>query len=195
MQVDDDVDDLQIQHGEIPPEVLDLMKLLTPSDNPTDLDLNQRQVIAYMAGYIVRKIRIKFKKCTDCLLTVSLHDASACELYRFIEKKQYNCDQSSGLALPSQSLINTIEALEVCFRKSIIAVISSDGVMSALFAKGMDSVKDHSNVFCSTCFKSLRYAVKLFMRVRIHHFLREENRRILHPNKVRNRKFLQIAHC
>ncbi len=98
--------------------------------------------------------------------------------------------------LRTAALVDLIIALESNFRKHINSVVHSVGLGNKLFTSGMEVVSECREVVCSKeeCKRSLVFLVKLFNRIRIHHILRTQNRRITQPNQKRNRIFLKITH-
>ncbi len=154
----------------------------------------------YIAGYIADKVVGKFADpegpCKECAL-LSTHVPTDCR-YTFLKDKQY-ADLAlgeKGLKVPSTALVDLIIALESNFRKHINSVVHSVGLGNKLFTSGMEVVSECREVVCSKeeCKRSLVFLVKLFNRIRIHHVLRTQNRRISQPNQKRNRNFLKLTH-
>ncbi len=154
----------------------------------------------YIAGYIADKVVGKLAElegpCKECTL-LSTHVPADCG-YTFLKDKQY-ADLAlgeKGLKVPSTALVDLIIALESNFRKHINSVVHSVGLGNKLFTSGMEVVSECREVVCSKeeCKRSLVFLVKLFNRIRIHHVLRTQNRRISQPNQKRNRTFLKLTH-
>lgn len=181
-----------------PPEVvLDLLtKPLAQSSPAFDHDGN---VLVYIAGYIADKVLGNFTDpegpCKECTL-LSTHFPTDSR-YTFLKDKQYTdlVLGEKGLKVPSTALVDLLTALESNFRKRISSVIHSVGLGNKLFTGSMEVDSECREVVCSReeCKKSLVYLVKLFNRIRIHHVLRTQNRRISQPNQKRNRKFLKLT--
>ncbi len=101
-----------------------------------------------------------------------------------------------GLLIPSAAMVNLVIDLEKVIRRKKPLVINTKGVGSALFASCMCVVQQHDSITCyqKRCDVFTRFVVKLYVRIRIHHFLKEESRRMSQPKQKRNRKFLKVAH-
>ncbi|XP_033502419.2 uncharacterized protein LOC117269502 [Epinephelus lanceolatus] len=183
-----------------PPEgVLDMLSKMTPVSSSSAFDLDGN-VLVYIAGYIVNKVVGKFSgpegPCNNCsLLTTYVPTDSR---YTFLKDKQYTdlVLGEKGLKVPSTALVDLITALESNFRKNVNSVIHTLCLGQKLFNSSMEVVSECSEVVCGkeACRHLLVYMVKLFNRIRIHHVLRTQNRRISQPNQKRNRKFLKLSH-
>lgn len=176
-----------------------MLSKMTPVSSSSAFELDGN-VLVYIAGYIVNKVVGKFSgpegPCNDCsLLTTYVPTDSR---YTFLKDKQYTdlVLGEKGLKVPSTAVVDLITALESNFRKNVNSVIHTLCLGQKLFNSSMEVVSECSEVVCGkeACRHSLVYMVKLFNRIRIHHVLRTQNRRISQPNQKRNRKFLKLCH-
>lgn len=176
--------------GVLPQCVLDLLSgTSSVSVNTSDHDGN---VLVYLAGYIGSKAVEKYSTEKECnILTTDVPDDPR---YTFLSDKQYtdlNLGEK-GLKVPSLAQVDLITALENNFRENMTLVIHTDGLGEKLFTSSVTLLSKCNRVVCDR--KTLVYMVKLFIRIRIHHVLREETRRLSQPNQKRNRKFLKMTH-
>ena len=137
--------------------------------------------------------------CEICysICTLSREDVEANEAcYFFLNRKQYADLDSGGLVLPSPPFLDFVKEMEVVLRKHMPIVINQPDVSKHLFALCAPVVDQGKELFCGSdpCESTLVYIMQLYIRTRIHHVLRKENRRIQMPNQKRNRKFLKLSY-
>ena len=171
----------------------DLMRVA----NASCLTLPEENILVYIAGYLLRKLS-KRHTCDICLQSLVQNCVSdpANKSYCFIDMKQYQHLDSGGLTYPSTTLVNFTNALEKVFRTSFPCVMHSSFVRSRLVKTTSSRVEDITcgNVKCQSA-QSYMYLINVFMTVRIHHVLREQNSGFGVSGRKRNRKIVKfISH-
>ena len=150
-----------------------------------DVDSN---VVCYIAGYICAKINKKIS-CPDCH-TAYVHSKETWKTLHathtvLVQTRQFDWAKY-GLTVPSPALYELCCAIERVVQTNMEGVMAGPGVMGSLKDIFMQSV-DRESYEINCCCKVhqtywLNAAVTLFLRVRIHHFV-----------KVRNRELKQLA--
>ena len=165
------------------------------SNMPPNMTPQEGNIIVYLAGYIGKKAISKFK-CSDCVSIWRKPDAaSSSTLYAFIDNKQYSDLTVGGLFYPSSVLVKFVTCLESVFREQVpIAIHGSK--LGVNFMSKVQSSASAPRVTCSNdaCLPSHSYMVQLYFIVRVHHYLREQNRQMQQPHAKRNRKTLKLMH-
>ena len=180
----------------LPSDTGELLDQCAPPSQSNSLDCQDSNVITYITGYLIRKSEKKFTICPTCCSSWKTTPESATSLnYQFIYKKQFeHLSHDKGLQLPSKSMIAMVSDLELSFRNRT-AHLQGEKVFQRLLQALLAKV-DFSEMTCelSNCKLAVEYMVALFCRVRLHHFLKEQNRLILAPKQKRNRKIMKLSH-
>lgn len=173
----------------IPDEVLECLSLFS---KPA-LDDQDQNVATYMTGYLLKKTS-ENNKCPDCSKLWTVHDEWEKDdiVYTFTKHKQYS-DTYIGLQFPTLEIVHSVIKNEELFRNSVLKIIQSCNVMASLEQK---LSKEFELPTCGkgSCMKAGEYMVKLYTKVRLHHFIKEQNRHLRKPNLKRNRKMMKLSH-
>ena len=152
--------------------------------------LPEENIIAYMAGYLLRKSKIS--ECATCKSRLIYDNPPNSELYFFLKAKSHK--ETGMLVYPTEVFVDYIESLETRFTLVFAAVMHMTGVMRRLY-KNMDGLSD-GVLHCtnSSCFAKLCAMTKLYIKVRLHHALKLSNRQHKVAGGKRKRKMLKLSH-
>lgn len=100
--------------------------------NKFQLFFTSKEVQAYMAGYIVRKLKLKCK-CLSCLNTIQLNDDELHSRDRFIDLME----KYGGLSRASDDLFKLTEQLEAAF----LDVVGRVGLSRGIIYKILDKIE------------------------------------------------------
>lgn len=186
--------------AQLPASVRNILSVCT---FPTDLNLQERpdenfsmqerNVLAYISGYIARKLRKKV--CSMCEYKfVQIKDpveSEQMEDLMLVREKKY-AGAKDGLVVPSQLLIDGVSQIEAVYRCVIDDVMYLDSVKGALACRVLKNVS-LEELQCDICNGHLAI-IHLMLNVRIHHTLKEANRNLRHSKSRKNRKVLKFSH-
>lgn len=161
-----------------------------------DLTVVDRNVTCYLAGYICYKLKHELHNCDVCLAAyVAGHTATTTicgEDYIFTSIKSYDWAQR-GLTMPTANFLALCKGMEKVVASQVESAIGRDGVAVTL-ERGIRSSLDCDSYFvdnmCDEHHSSvLDKVVRLFIRIRIYHFVKIRNREIKElADKRKNRK-------
>lgn len=154
-----------------------------------DLSLEECNILAYICGYICRKIQGKV--CEECFGNLKSTINPDNPAHVFLSKKNYGDTRGGGLIAPSQDLYDMVETLEKEYRDMVESVTHMDRIMYRLVT-GLE--KKVAGFFPCTVCGSRTLMVSLFVRVRFHHDLKEQNKRSATAKGRKNRKVLKFSH-
>ena len=157
---------------------------------PPQFSMVEDNILVYIAGYLAHKAYKKFS-CLDCYKVWQDTSKVPNEQNTFMKHKQYQYCHESGLYFPSDSLLNFVSHLEQQFR-TVSNVFHTKGLLLK-YILVVNSASDVPSV-TSSCENCCKYVIRLFFVVRIHHFLREQNRTFQLPGGKRNRKVMKLLH-
>ena len=181
----------------VPESVRSLLSVCAlPEDGLSDAECN---IIAYIAGYLCRKVLCKV--CTECqeVLKGSIDERNPTHV--LLLKKSYGNTLGGGLIAPSNALYEFVEAMEKNFREIVESVFHMDKVRFRIVAElerrfeafQVQQSKPLSLLDCMQC-KSRSIVLNLFVTVRLHHCLKESNRCAKGSRGRRNRKVLKFSY-
>ena len=160
------------------------------------LNLQNENVIAYISGFIVKKL--KNKLCNNCLANISgsFEDTNLANL-TLLKNKMYSDDCTIGLQIPSQIMINICTLLENKYNRFSKHLFHSINLRKQLFWKLKKSVDQELNLnlfVCDNTCEVLNQIINLFITIRLHHSLKLFNQEYAKTNKRRNRKIMKLNH-
>ena len=172
----------------IPSSVRSLMQVFMQPSMPTAEEDN---ILVYICGYLCRKLsKVMCRHCVS-LLCGTL-DPSINESHTFLSNKQFSdCPSGKGLITPSTELVEMCTAIELEFRNCIIEMLHVDKIRSRLFNRLAKKVTT-DRFECEKC-NTKRAIILLYVNVRMHHVLRENNQRFTSIGR-KNRKILKLDH-
>ena len=173
---------------EKPPNT-DISLIITPP-----LSLPVKNVAAYMAGYVLRKIPIdNCNECSDQLLLPqppSPYDELSA--YKFLRNKTYQ--EAGALVYPTLAMVQFVESLENLFCATFEAIVHMPFVLTRLCKS---AEKEYQFLTCceTKCILRVQKMGKLYMKVQIFHALKRGNEYNKEDKSVKhNRKMLKLRH-
>lgn len=159
---------------------------------PVSNELNdlEENALAYICGYVTNKCYNKFQ-CDGCKTKMT----STSFNYEFLKNKQYNNISSGGLLSPSPVMVDFIHKMEGSFNSDITSLIHQESVKRKLFQKLSSRASSSSPlIVCGStkCADAINYMTSLYINIRFHHILREQNRRFREPHQKKNRKAINL---
>ena len=156
-----------------------------PTKDEESLTYQETNVLAYIAGYIVHKIKGKVCSwCTEKLLGIADTNNSSHDL---IEMKMLWWFNHT-----SQLLLGTVELLELEYRNSIESWLHQDHLKATLASK-LSKVDNLQRLQCDACHLGI-FVMYLYLNIRLHHTTKEINRGLRESKDRRNRKTLKFSH-
>lgn len=158
------------------------------SHSPPTFSSAEDCILVYLAGYIVKKVAKKFS-CSSC--TAILTEQNKPIASAFLISKSY--DDTSSLTSPGDCVVEMVSHFEAVFR-NCVPTFHMNYIMQT-FIRQVDLTDQSFKCGCPNHAASVKtYMVKLFFIVRIHHYLRMQNRDLSMPNGKRNRKMMKLTH-
>ena len=170
----------------IPWSVKSILYVCTlPQEEEDGLDNQENNILAYIGGYIVRKIRGKI--CTSCCdKIVSKVDSEK-------SKSPVHCNKSyNSLLAPSKLLLGTIQLMEIRYRKHIKTCIHQEHLKIAL-AVELSKIENLNQLHCQSCHLHL-LVLHLLINIRLHHTIKEINQGLKDNKDRKNRKTIKFSH-
>ena len=175
-------------NGPIVKSILAVCALPPTEQGMTNHDTN---VIAYIGGYIVSKLKKKGVACEGCMDkitgTIDTSDSRHC----FLAHK--NLEQAKvGLCAPSNTLLGVLQLLELEYEKVIDECIYSEGVKASLVTS-LSTIDKLSTITCSNCHLE-KLVIHLMINIRLHHTIKEVNKGLHSNDNRKSHKKLIFAH-
>ncbi len=176
---------------EVPQQVYDIINVAQPSE----FDLTDQNIIVYIAGYMARRVFEKHGECDPCRSLLVTNYQSESEAHIFINRKQYEHLDQGGLYYPTSALVDSVSTMEASFRLCAKGLIRSEKLHGRMYNHIAARV-ENDILTCGdkACEQRKKYLINLFITVRLHHRLREINRKADVPNQKRNRKAVILQH-
>ena len=166
---------------------------LTPfSTDVSNLSLSEKNIIVYLAGYLV----IKAKQHFSCGMCASIWNSNETdgEEFIFLQAKQHKHQSDAGLVVPSHKIKIFVSEMESLFRQTFPFIMHTEKLCSRILNKILAKT-DMPKVICGEgCNQSRLYLMKLFITLCIHHVVRKQNRLFKIIGQKRNRKVLKLLH-
>ncbi len=156
------------QPQSIPASVQSLLDVVT-LPIPSGISIEECNIVAYIAGYVLRKIRQKL--CVDCQASMFGQIDESNETHKFLFMKNNGDTLGGGLIAPSQCFYDIVKLLEKEYREICMNVIHMDKVMFRLVNHLEKKVT--GQVMCDQC-DIVALTVHLFVKIRLNHTLREQ---------------------
>jgi hypothetical protein len=175
---------------DVPESVRAILSVCTlPPQAHDGLSDQETNILAYIGGYIVRKLQVKI--CHDCEEKITGEIEEDDVHHKFLAKKNL-VDAKYGLMAPSGLLLGIIQQLELEYRKQIDVYMYSEHVKADLVAILLKEV--HMNTLkCNTCHLEL-LIVHIMINIRLNHTLKISNRSLRDSKSRKNRKELKFSH-
>ena len=149
------------------------------------LDTQENNVLAYIAGYIVRKLSKRV--CVSCKDKISADLDLENPNHEFIAAKSYKC-----LLAPCSLLLGTVQLLELKYREVITATMHSEKLKFLLTAH-LSKVENLKTLQCSVCHLEL-LVLHIVINIRLHHTIKETNQSLKNNKDRKNRKTIKFSH-
>ena len=151
------------------------------------LSTQEVNVLAYIAGYIVRQLRKKV--CPPCvskrISKLSIENPD----HDLLRQKKYQ-DAKDGLITPSVALTDAVSTMEIQYRKVIDDLMYSNNVKAHLIGNLSNYVVVDS-LACDVC-KCHLMIIHIMVNIWLHHALTASNRSLSsNSDKRKNRKILK----
>ena len=171
-----------------PPPTMDIEMFIQPP-----LSICEENVAAYLSGYLLRKITVDCKDCSEQLILPHLPSPfDELSVYEFLRNKTYR--EEGCLIYPTLAMLGFVENLEEIFNATFENIIHMPFILGRL-CKSADSKVGFLNCVQESCTLKLQAMIKLYMKMRIHHALKMSNTKIGEDKTVkRNRKMLKLSH-
>lgn len=169
----------------VPDPVLIALAFNLPSE---DVSMQEKNILTYIAGYIARKM--KGRVCDSCVESL-VGELEGTQKEIFLTTKKYSDLRGDGLVVPSAQLVSVVEQLEIVFKKSEHFLHMN--MVRARFLQRME--KDSTCLVCpeAKC-KLAQNVLNLFLNIRLHFTLKENNRNFAAASGRQNRKMLKLQH-
>lgn len=135
----------------------------------------RKNCLAYIAGYIVKKLNLK---CLDCQNLLTAHESDFPDSEEIKLRKNYDKEGKMLLTIPSNSVCKIIKLSDIAFR-SIKKMLHLKKIDSHVLNFVMSKI-DHASLFCHAKQHFMEYLthypllVKMiidkFVKIRAHHF-------------------------
>ena len=152
------------------------------------LSQQEDNVLAYIAGYIVRRLRNKL--CPECQEKVVSSIDTNNQNHGVLVEKSY-AGAKRGLTAPSDKILDTVKQHELELRKAVVRAVVGDHVKQTL-ASDLSKIVDMTYLACTHC--HLHLLVHLMINIRLHFLLKDNNRLLVQIKDRKNRKTLKFNH-
>ena len=159
---------------------------------PQQLFVQEENVLAYIAGYILHRLSPSLS-CLQCASNLVSYDRDGPQ-YLFINNKQYG-ECSQGLKYPSESLISICQCCESIYNRDCEKQLHTCKIKQNLVRNMLQAalqLTESGNIPPCQC-NTLTRVIKLYTNIRLHHSLRLNNRHYT-QSKRQNRKILKLSH-
>ena len=191
-------DDLAVdQDLELPQAVKDILGVtLGVKDINRDetVDAQERNILAYIGGYICRRLFQKHDDCQHCATTLSMDITRTKQDHTFLSKKAYD-EAKKGLIAPSDPFLDVLKEMESKYVSVVKQVLHMDKVRLRICSTvgNVPSLKRLS-FHCNHADMARSYIVNMFVNMRLHHTLKLNNDGFESVGGRRNRKMMKFSH-
>ena len=154
------------------------------------LENQAANVITYISGFVVRKVKEKLCACCQALVV-----ADSCILpdpsHEFIRMKDYVQAPGKGLVVPSSTVVALCTASEKIFNQVIDSLVTHANVKQTLLNHMLTQNVEFVN--CVQCSSKSRI-LAMYVTIRLHHSLRLHNREVESSGaRGRSRKHVKLS--
>ena len=166
----------------------DVTSVMKPS-----LSIETKNVVTYMAGYLLRKIPVnECGECTNQLLIEKPLFNEDEQRYEFVKNKSLK--EIGSLLYPTPCFVSFIEDLESTFNATFEFITHMPSILERL-CKCAYKYCSFLGCQANECSLRLKHMVKLYMKVRIFHALKKSNTQNVEAKGLEcNRKMLKLSH-
>ena len=161
----------------VPAEAASIISVCTmPTYDEDVLSLMEQNVLAYIAGYIVKKLKDKI--CVECKNKICGEIDPDNECHQFLSQKNYS-EARHGLMAPSGELLENVQSLEDVFREIVETTAPKLNVKKTLVCTLQKRVSELQQFNCEKCHLHL-LILHLFNNIRFHFYLKKKTMKVLH---------------
>lgn len=160
---------------------------------PQEKTLQEEMVLAYIGGFIVRKISAMSQVwfCRLCVECIASSSDPANQSYDLIESKQHQgC--LKGLQYLSISVVKLLQEAEIIYGRVVNEVMHMSDVRKRLVSCLQNECSSVSSLSCSACYIG-QYILQMFVSIRLHHSLKLVNMSLSQSRSTRCRKLMKIS--
>ena len=183
-------DDVVSSNLELPATVRSALSRVNGDDTIASQETN---ILAYIAGYIVRKI--KPSTCCDCVGKLVGSLSTDTSDHSFLLNKTYP-EAKVGLVVPSAVFLDVVKEMEAEYCETVQSVCYLDKVRLRIVTK-LSKLPCLLTLSCSNSDKNCNVqnlVVNLFVTMRLHHTLKLNSKGFVKNNTRRNRKTMKFSH-
>lgn len=179
---------------ELPQSVKELMAVMTLPKQDCDATLQESNILAYIAGYVCKKV--KSKTCKECFDAITDKVDEENQEHTLLSNKRYSYAKN-GLHAPSKHFLEVIKRLEEKFREVVTSAVHQDKVRVKI-THALSKLPCVESICCcgtgpqKCCVDKI--VVNLFTTMRLHFALKLSVRDLSGTSKRRNRKTLKFSH-
>ena len=152
-----------------------------------DLSLQEKNILIYIGGYIVRKLSAK--ACESCSTLISSEISPPDPDHTFLRTKNF-AKVKVGLQAPTSLLVSTLQQMEKVYLNQVDSVLYGSGVRAALVSLLLECVDPKQ---CDRC-KLQSHIVGSMVNIWLHHTIRQANTTLRDKKDRKNRKTLKFSH-
>ena len=160
-------------------------------ETPTEVT----NVLTYIAGYLIYKLKNSDFTCTQCLAALSISDSNVVDdgsLYLHLRAYSYTKGAFGGLTVPSPGLVATLKKVENLFGKKVNSLLTSSSLLHDLTQHVCDHVTLTTLNVCSSHTDITRSLIVTYLRCRLHYHFKFETRCLIQAKKGKRSRKAQI---
>ena len=156
-----------------------------PTENDQGLSLQESNILNYIGGYIVKKLKDRI--CNVCFdKVVGKLESDNCN-------HAFTAEKSLGsLQYPSTLLLGVVQHLEIKYREIIDSCIHSLCI-KAQISETLGKLEILDRMKCVDCHTD-KLIVNIMINIRLHHMIKEVNRNLRDSKDRKNRKTIKFSH-
>lgn len=157
----------------------------------TDIQHQQKNILSYIGGYILYKIEESL--CDECCRQAILKNIPEQPEYEWLKLKDYGVKNGGSLKVPSQLIVNLLDAIENVYSKVVENIIHLPKVKSKIHEAILRSLPTLESETAKCCNLGQK-VMELYTTIRLHHSLKLLNEELTANPKARCRKLLKLQH-
>ena len=169
--------------------VLSLISTPLPPSKDIYLQRAEDTVLTYIAGYIVKKIKLKL--CASCKSAVTGCVTGSLDQLLLINKQLPHC--KDGLEVPSTQMAEAVHCLENAYISHVQKILYQDKVKEKLSVLLRTEICSRFPCPLTSC-QTEGLIVEKFVNIRLHFTLKECSASFSSKGQKRNRKLMKVNH-
>ena len=153
-------------------------------------------VLCYIAGYLVTKLgQIECTVCIGALQATPSTVVSEQELFTHFKAFTHNCGPFGPLSMPSKELFQCLKLMHSIFLRCIHNLMTECKISQKMKFEIRNNVTFHSLQLCNEHrMQVIDFVISLFVRCRLHYYLKFETQKLLQKLPRKNRKANCVLH-